>query len=283
MDKLRVASCQFAVSRDVEQNARHIGVWMRRAATAGAHLLHTSEACLSGYAGADFRSFAGYDWELLRRQTGRLRNEAARLGLWLVLGSAHFLDSRRMPTNCVYLIDPAGRIRNRYDKCMCTVGDQKHYSAGDRLVTARIRGVKIGLAICYDICFPQIYGAYRQKGATVMLHSFYNARSRGKNCLDVLNLHEVPTRCADNQMWAVANNSCAPYSHWGSFVARPDATIARSLPLNRPGMLVHDFPDRLSKGGWLHNLLPLEIGAGVPMHFGKPSGHPRQADGRSEP
>ncbi len=103
----------------------------------------------------------------MRRETTALRQEAQDLGLWLVLGSAHFLDERTKPTNCLYLIDPQGRIVNRYDKCMCTGGDQKHYSAGNRLVAHDIRGVRIGLAICYDICWPQMYMAYRAQGVTL--------------------------------------------------------------------------------------------------------------------
>ncbi len=137
--------------------------------------------------------------------------------------------------------------------------------------------------ICYDICFPQLYAAYREKGVKLMLHSFYNARSKGKNCLDVLNVRQVPTRCADNQMWAVANNSSKPYSHWASFVARPDATIAKQLKINQAGMLVHDFPDGLSEGGWMHNPMPMKLAANEKLHFGKPSDHPRQSDGCAEP
>lgn len=46
---LRLATCQFPVSGQVEENARHIRDFMRRAVKSGAHLLHTSEASLSGY------------------------------------------------------------------------------------------------------------------------------------------------------------------------------------------------------------------------------------------
>ena len=171
------------------------------------------EACLSGYAGVDLPSFKKYDWDALRRATTDLRKLAKDLKMWLVLGSSHFLDPETKPTNCLYLIDPEGKIADRYDKCFCTGGDQKHYSVGERLVTREIRGVKVGLAICYDICWPQRYIAYREKGVGVMLHSFHNARSKGKNCLDTLNVRQVPTRCADNRMWAVCNNSSQPYSH----------------------------------------------------------------------
>jgi predicted amidohydrolase len=257
--------------------------FMQLAAERGSHLLHTSEVSLSGYAGTDIPSFKDYDWDLLRRETSRLRHVAKELALWLVLGSSHFLDENTAPTNCLYLIDPDGQIVDRYDKCMCTSGDQRYYSAGKRLVTHDIQGVRIGLAICYDICWPQIYMAYRDKGVTLMIHSFYNACGEGENCLDVLNVRQVPTRCADNRMWAVANNSSAPYSHWGSFIARPDATIAQQLPINEPGMLVHDFPDGLSERGWYHNFRPLKLSSDETMTWGQPTDHPRQVNGQAEP
>lgn len=170
MKKLRVASCQFPVTGDIHRNARYVRRYLDRAADAGADLLHTSEARLSGYAGADF--------------------------------------------------------------------DQ---------------------------------------------HSFYNARDTGPNCLDILNHRQVPTRCADNLMWAIANNSSHPYSHWASFVARPDATIAQKLKINQAGMLIHDFPDGLSQGGWLHNQIPMKLAKGEVLTYGKPSRHARQANGRAQP
>jgi len=282
-DKLRIATCQFPVGPNPAENAKYIGDFMRQASAAGAQLLHTSEACLSGYAGTDFRSFESYDWDTLRRETTGLRQLARDLDLWLVLGSAHFLDAAAKPTNCLYLIDPQGKIADRYDKCFCTGGDQKHYSVGDRLVTREIRGILVGLAICYDICWPQLYIGYRERGVTVMIHSFHNARSKGKNCLDTLNVHQVPTRCADNRMWAVCNNSSQPYSHWGSFIARPDATIPKQLEINQPGMLIHDFPDGLSAGGWYHNFKPMQKRDDEIMSWGTPIKNSRQADGQAEP
>jgi predicted amidohydrolase len=281
--RLRIATCQFPVTVDVAANARSIRDFLHKASQQGAHLLHTSEACLSGYAGSDFPSFANFDWDTLRKETTALRSLAGELKMWLVLGSAHFLDDTTKPTNCLYLIDPDGKIADRYDKSFCTAGDQRHYSAGNRLVVHVIRGVKVGLAICYDICWPQLYVAYRELGVTVMIHSFYNAGAKGKNCLDVLNVHQVPTRCADNRLWAVANNSSRPYSHWGSFIARPDATIAQQLDINQPGMLVHDFPDTLSEGGWYHNQQPMKIRDDEIMTWGTPSHHPRQTNGQCEP
>jgi predicted amidohydrolase len=281
-EKLRIATCQFPVSANSAENAKYIQDFMRQAAAGGAHLMHTSETSLSGYAKWDIPTFENFDWDTLRKETAALQSLARELKMWLVLGSTHFLDRETKPTNCLYLIDPEGRIADRYDKSFCTTTDQEYYSAGNRLVTREIRGVKIGLAICYDICWPQLYIAYRELGVTVMVHSMYNARDKGKDCLDTINVREVPTRCADNRMWAVVNNSSQPYSHWGSFIARPDATIAMQLEMNQPGMLLHDFPDTLSEGGWYHNFKPMKMRDDEIMTWGTPSNHPRQRDGQSE-
>jgi hypothetical protein len=247
-ETLRIATCQFPVSGTPAENGDYIRGFMEKAAASGAHLLHTSEASLSGYAGIDFPAFVGFDWEGLRQETTRLRELAKQLKLWLVLGSAHLLDLETKPTNCLYLIDPEGRIADRY-----------------------------------DICWPQLYIGYREKGATVMVHSFHNARSNGPNCLDTPNVRQVPTRCADNRLWAVCNNSSQPYSHWGSFIARPDATIAKQLGINQFGMLMHDFPDGLSEGGWFHNYKPMQKPDDEIMSWGTPTRHPRQLDGQAEP
>src|SRR5579872_6257158 len=303
--RLRVATCQFPVGAHPSENARHIRGFMRKAAGAGAHLLHTCEAALTGYPGDDMSSFEGYDWSLLRKETARLRQMARELKIWLVLGSAHFLDEQTKPTNCLYLINPDGDIADRYDKCFLTgfekaadvplnafgpnqyfskasfpTYDCAHYSPGDRLVTRDINGVTIGLAICYDVAWPQIYIAYRELGATVILHSFYNARMtlQGLSFLQNYVMRAAATRCADNRVWAVCNNS-SQSSAWASFIARPDSTIPKQLPINQPGMLIHDFPDGCVDP---HNYRPMRKRDDEMMHVGTPPDHPRRLNGQAE-
>jgi hypothetical protein len=121
--KLCIATCQFPVCASPAENAKYVRDFMHQAAAQGAHLLHTSEASLSGYPGSDLPSFENYDWGALRKETAELRALAKDLKMWLALGSSHFLDPNTKPTDCVYLIDPEGKIVDRYDKCFCTEGD----------------------------------------------------------------------------------------------------------------------------------------------------------------
>lgn len=52
---------------------------------------HFCEGALSGYAGTDFESFDGFDWEHLADATAQVAEQGRQLGLWVVLGSAHRL------------------------------------------------------------------------------------------------------------------------------------------------------------------------------------------------
>jgi len=67
--RLKVATCQFPVSGDVDENARYVKGFIKKASVNKADIVHFSEAALSGYARVDFPDFDGYDWEKLRTHT----------------------------------------------------------------------------------------------------------------------------------------------------------------------------------------------------------------------
>lgn len=247
---LTLATCQFPIERDVAQNAKHIERLMRSARKRGADVAHFAECALSGYAGVDFESFAGFDWELLRNRTKRIQALARELRLWVILGSSHRLSRRHKPHNSLYVIDTRGKIVDRYDKRFCTGnevenwGDLAHYSPGDHFVLFTVRGVRCGLLLCHDFRYPELYRAYKKLGAQVMFHSFHNARvSRKmfafrKNVWGKVLPPIMQSYAANNAMWISSNNSTTPICCWPSFVVRPDGIVASRLGTTRTGLLV---------------------------------------------
>lgn len=281
-ERLRVATCQFPVCGDPQQNGRYMRDFMRKAAAGGADVVHFSEAALSGYGGWDVSEFGGYPWNVLRKEMQAVQTLAKELGMWVILGSAHYVDPNEKPTNCLYLIDRSGQIVDRYDKSMLTGGDEEHYTGGDHLVTLTLKGIPCGLLICYDSCFPEMYNAYRHMGVQFMFHSFYNARFDGPNILDEFMPAQIQCRAADNVMWVAASNSCARHSCWATHFVRPDGSVAGQLKRHVAGILYHDFPDATLKG-WIHNNKMMKLAPDEVLHNGTPSGHPRVQDRRSLP
>ena len=234
---IRVGNCQFAVGPDPRANCRTMRRQMERGAAAGAELLHFPEAALSGYAGVDFESFDGYDWALLADQTAAICDAAKRLGVWVVFGSAHYLDDAHLPTNCVYVVNPEGRLVERYDKRFCTTGDVRTYTPGTHLGGFEVNGVTCGLLICYDVRFPELARAYRALGAKVIFHSFYNARAKGPNIHTVIMRQSVQVAAATNYFWVSATNASGHYQTWPGAILRPDGSVERSHRRNHPGVI----------------------------------------------
>ncbi len=83
--KLKIATCQFAVSAAIKKNAQQIASFLRKARKANADIVHFPECALSGYASADFMNFDGFDWKLLKSETEKIMALAQRLKLWVIL------------------------------------------------------------------------------------------------------------------------------------------------------------------------------------------------------
>jgi predicted amidohydrolase len=283
--RLKVATCQFSVSGDVDENARYVKGFIKEASANKADIVHFSEAALSGYARVDFQDFDGYDWAKLRTHTQEIMGLAREHRIWVVVGSAHYLSAAEKPMNCLYIISSEGEIVDRYDKSMCTGGDLKSYTPGNHLVTIDLQGIRCGFLICYDSCFPEMYNVYRHRGVKVMFHSFYNARHKGKTILDEIIPAEIRVRASDNLMWVVANNSSADHSSWPTCIARPDGSLT-ALERGVPGILYRTFPDRKTTDefpSWTHNNKTMVLPADEVYHNGTPSDHPRATNPRALP
>ncbi len=236
---LRIATCQFAVSESVRGNALAIRKFIKRAKKAGADIVHFSECALSGYVGADFPSFDGYDWALLKEETLKILALAGELGVWVVLGSTHPLTEPNPPHNCLYLISPEGKIVNRYDKRFGTPGDLDHFTPGDRFVTFTLNGIRCSLLICFDLRFPELYRELYKQGVQCVFQSFYNARQRGPSVHTHIMRQTMQCHAATNYFWVSMANSSGRYSPYPSCFIQPDGVIAAQLRPNRPGIMVN--------------------------------------------
>lgn len=101
-------------------------------------------------------------------------------GIWIALGSIAVKtdDPDGRFANRSYLIDDQGQIRATYDKIHMfdvqlseteSYHESKGYRPGGSAVLAQTPWAKLGLSICYDLRFPQLYRALAQNGAKVLM------------------------------------------------------------------------------------------------------------------
>ncbi len=236
---LKVATCQFAVSSSIKRNARRICELLRKAKKLKADIVHFSECALSGYVGTDFPNFDGYDWELLKKETEKIMALAAKLGLWVVLGSTHQLTEPNKPHNSLYVINPKGKIVDRYDKRFCTKGDLRRLTPGNRFANFTINGIKCSLLICFDLRFPEIYRELYKQKVNCIFQSFYNARQKGPSVHTHIMRQTMQCRAATNHFWISMANSSGYYSPYSSCFIQPDGRIVKQLKQNRAGLMVN--------------------------------------------
>ncbi len=263
---LTVATCQFPVSADVPRNLGYLLRQMRAARDRGADAAHFCEGALSGYAGVDFQTFAGFDWPELRAATERVLRAARDLGLWVVLGSAHQLSEGRKPHNSVYLIDDRGQLVDRYDKQFCagdpeeTAGDLAHYAPGEHFAVFEIRSVRCGVLICHEYRYPELYRQYKRRGVALVFHSFHAANvgaerlalmraavgaahhgpSRGTTLPEITMPASLIAAAASSHVWISASNSSARESCWPAFFVRADGVVTGKLKRNVAGVLISE-------------------------------------------
>jgi deaminated glutathione amidase len=268
--RLTIATCQFPVTSDPARNARWILRQMHLARKRGAHVAHFPECALSGYAGPDLDSYAGYDWDALRAACEQVLTLARELRLWVVVGSAHRLSGKHKPHNSLYVVDDRGELVERYDKRFCAgdhrarTGDLAHFTPGNHLTVFDLRGLRCGAQICHDYRYPELYRDAKRASVELMFHSFHaggisaaNYKSMqaqvgrsfarinpGSTLPEITMPAAMITAAADNHMWISCANSSRKNSCWGAFSVRPDGVIATRLRKQVPGVLVTEIDTR---------------------------------------
>ncbi len=239
LGRLRIASCQFSISNKIYENYKWIEKQVIESKLKKADIVHFPECALSGYPGTDFQTMNGFEWDKLHAVTDSIMLLAKNLKIWIVLGSIHQLSDENKPHNSLYVINPEGKIIDRYDKRFCTSGDLKYFSPGDHFVNFEVNGVNCGLLICYDLRFPELYREYRKSDTDLIFQSFYNARQKKGSIHPLIMPVTSQARAATNYFYMSLTNSSAPES-WPCYFITPDGLVQNKLTLNEPGILISE-------------------------------------------
>lgn len=175
---MRAALLQLTSSDDPLENLRITSGYVKNAASDGATLIVTPEVtnCVS--------NSRTHQRSVLHHQEddptlAGLRDDAARLGVWVLVGSlalkADPPEERFL--NRSFLIAPDGSIAAHYDKLHMfdvqvteteTYKESAGFKPGDRAVTADTPFGMIGMTICYDVRFAYLYRTLAQAGAAIL-------------------------------------------------------------------------------------------------------------------
>jgi deaminated glutathione amidase len=235
---MRGAAIQLNSRSDKERNIETAGGLVAAAARAGAELIvlpekwnllgHPDELRAGAEALDDGPSLAA------------ARGWAAELGVHLVAGSiAERVAGAERLFNTSTLIGPDGEIAAVYRKIHMfdvEVGgvsyrESEHEQPGDEIVVAEAAGVELGLTVCYDLRFPELYRILAVRGALVIAVPSAFTEATGRDHWEVL----IRARAIENQAFVIAANQFgdAPpsYRSYGrSLIADPWGIVLAQAP-----------------------------------------------------
>jgi predicted amidohydrolase len=174
--KFTAACIQNTATRDLDASLAAASALVREAAGAGADFIALPEHCSV----MDSRTEAWHAqaFALAEHPTlAKFRALAAEVGRWLLVGSLPARSPDGRIANCSVLLDPAGEVVTSYDKIHMFDVD---LSTGERFresddfqpgVEGRLVETPwglMGMSVCYDLRFPQLYRALAQAGARIL-------------------------------------------------------------------------------------------------------------------
>ncbi|RMG44197.1 MAG: carbon-nitrogen hydrolase family protein [Acidobacteria bacterium] len=206
MESVTAAAVQMNSGPDRSRNLERAGQLVRRAAAEGAQFVALPENfAVMAREGVAIPGTEPIDGPIVRWG----RDLAAELGIDLLLGSIPETGSRPgMRRNSSVLIDRRGAVAGVYRKIHLfdveldgrRLEESSAVEPGDETVCAELEWGRVGLSICYDLRFPELYRRLRRDGAEVLAVPAAFTSTTGPDHWHLL----LRARAVENQAFVVA-------------------------------------------------------------------------------
>lgn len=217
-----VAAVQHCAGLDEAGNLARLAHLVAEAKAGGAGLVCLPEYCATYGMGSD-GLVLGERPEVEHAGLAYLRRLARRHAMWLAVGSLAVARPDGRTVNRSFLLDPEGQVHARYDKIHLfdvDLADGERYRESERIapgaagLLARTPLGRIGLSICYDLRFPQLYRRLARAGAEILLVPAAFTRTTGRAHWEPL----LRARAIENGAYVIAASQCGQ---------APDGSLAR--------------------------------------------------------
>ena len=259
---MKIAALQMVSTPDVARNLDVAASLIDEAARGGAELVALPEYfCLLGRRDTDKLAVAEDDGAGPIQQL--LADCARRSGVWVVGGTLPMrtADPKRVRNSCcVYA--PDGQRVARYDKIHLFAYDNgnEHYDEGRVLEAGQVpvafeaSGLRIGLSVCYDLRFPELYRALARPPCDLLCVPSSFTHTTGLAHWELL----LRARAVENQCYVIApaqggvhENGRRTYGHsmivgpWGEVLAQRDegpGVVAADVDVERINAVRKQLP-----------------------------------------
>ncbi len=206
VSKISVAAVQMISGGDLETNLANAEKLIAQAANAGAKLIVLPEA-FALFLGSEQKQLGANEAGSQPRVRTFLAAQAKLHRVWIVGGTVPVLDhDPQRPRAACFVYDDSGNEVARYDKMHLfdvDVGDKQgsyresdSYQPGNEVVTVPTPYGCVGIAVCYDLRFPELFQLLRAQGAEIIvLPSAFTRKTGLAHWLPLLRARAIETQC----------------------------------------------------------------------------------------
>ena len=254
--KYRAACVQMRSGLDRAQNTQNALKLVAEAAKGGAKLIATPEMTNVVDRKAK-RLLADLPGEDGLQEIAAFADAAKDHGVWLLIGSMALNIGNNRAANRSFLFSPDGAIAARYDKLhMFDVDlpageswkESSIYEAGRDAIVVETPLSKLGLTICYDVRFPNLYRSLSQAGAEVLCVPAAFTKQTGLAHWKTL----LAARAIENGAFVIApaqggihEDGRETYGH--SLIIGPWGDILAEAPDDAPGVIFAEIDPDLAR------------------------------------
>ncbi len=194
-----------------------------------------------------------------------LRRTAARLGMWIVAGSVPLrLASGERHAQACLVYDAQGERAARYDKIHLfdvelpdraeSYRESAHMAPGEQVVTVDTPAGRLGLSICYDLRFPELYRRLQVEGAQwLIVPAAFTATTGAAHWEALLRARAIENLCyvVASAQWGTHPNGRQTWGHslvvdyWGRILtelAEGEGVVTAALDLHAQAEARRKFP-----------------------------------------
>ncbi|MFH1741210.1 MAG: carbon-nitrogen hydrolase family protein [bacterium] len=242
---LRVAAGQFRSEPNLDANLESIQRMMDEAAEREVDLIVFPEAGLTGYPPKDCKSLNYVNQKRTEKALKDVQQRAQALHLAVAIGAA-WKDEDNVWRNRAFLIDENGEALGDYDKIQQTGHERKFFTDGKRLPTFQWRGLRVGMLICMDMRYCELWRLMRKENVQLMLH-LASAAGSAEWKVPVLD-GTMRYHAASNGYHIVSCNNAGPIPMMVSAIYNPDGLVLAKANYAVEELIVADIQIGKLKG-----------------------------------
>lgn len=234
----RFGVVQMNSGADASENMDRLARQLRTLSHQGAQLILTPENCLVFGQKEDYEKVSEELGHGPRQK--QFAQLAFELGIWLIIGSYPIRNPDGTLSSTCLVYDKTGTLRASYEKMHMfdvEIADRHQsyresdtFRAGSGVALVDTPFGTLGLSICYDIRFPQLYAALRAQGADIIVVPAAFTKATGQAHWEVL----LRARAIETQCWLLAAAQCGDHGlgrdTWGhSMIVDPWGQVVTAL------------------------------------------------------